>query len=910
MKKRILYALLALVMIMTVVSIGGASKAEAADDKVLAEELAGYRRVTLGDFIWTKSGSAVTQITANSDFTINRIDGPAFYGSQYVEDAATYSLDHTYLDFDFKKSSLINQHNFNLFTKERANRGKDCIRINWNAENTINFTYMNSSGSGEGASQLANINLTNYGVSSPTEYFNIKIRADFAANASDSSKRDATLQYWINNRYVGQMNLVSVDLRNGFDAYCNNVAEHPALRQPTVTLDNAVEAGFDTWTFRDANLGDQTVSGDVNWTKPEDGTESLDRSLFRGKINFKSSGWNDIPIMYFGGSPLSADSTSCGFRFRGNADNLAFDFISTNGSTQVFAKNFFGSTAGTAITNNPDMEIAISVNVLESSGGSATVAIGVFFDGKLYNNEYLIQSGIPESALKRHVRFKAQGSSTVDISSSSTSALSEWTFADINIADQTLADSQHLNLNVVPADAGSLDGTLFQAKIYFPTSGFGNFMIGGSKDGSRYSGLLVRANGSDNLQLDYINSAGTTVNLLGSNKPKYFYQSKVSNTTLRGNDDLVFGLSVEVLTEADANGMVKARFGAYFDGVLYENMFFTATVPENLLTKNVKWSYPAGSPKIASYPEQSSEIPIGGEDSTENVEMYMNASISDTITAMFHAQFKEGVAEQYDSIVLRTTLENGKATDIDPAISDGVYSFAVTNIYSQQMEDTISAELIGVKGDGSESVLSTIGGISIAGYCDLLAQTFPGNAKLLAFMANMLNFGSECQKYISYKTDALPVTGRTWVAENTTSAAPVSPVDPAEFSVRDMNCSERIKSAGLNIAEKILIFFKISAEDTTGLTLHVSGDGITGVDVNVSELEGENGLYRIDLERLKPTMYDSVITAQLKKDGNLIHTVKYSVNTYCANKAGDTALTGLVTSIYNYGTAAGAYNGQ
>ncbi len=901
--------MLALVMIMTLVSIGGAEKTEAADDKVLAEEFAGYRRVTLGDFIWTKSGSAVTQITANSDFTINRIDGPAFYGSQYVEDATTYSLDHTYLDFDFKKSSLINQHNFNLFTKERANRGKDCIRINWNAENTINFTYMNSSGSGEGASQLANINLTNYGVSSPTEYFNIKIRADFAANASDSSKRDATLQYWINNRYVGQMNLVSVDLRNGFDAYCNNVAEHPALRQPTVTLDNAVESGFDTWTFRDANLGDQTVSGDVNWTKPEDGTESLDRSLFRGKINFKSSGWNDIPIMYFGGSPLSADSTSCGFRFRGNADNLAFDFISTNGSTQVFAKNFYGSTAGTAITNNPDMEIAISVNVLESSGGSATVAIGVFFDGKLYNNEYLIQSGIPESALARHIRFKTQGSSTVDITSYPAASLTEWTTGDIGVSDQTLADNQHLNLNLVPADAGSLDGTLFQARINFPASGFGNFMIGGSKDGSGYSGLLIRANGSDNLQLDYINSAGTTVNLLGTNKPKYFYQSKVSNTTLRGNDDLVFGLSVEVLTVADANGMVKARFGAYFDGELYENMFFTAAVPENILTKYIKWSYPSGSPVIASYPEQSSEIPVGGEDTTENAEMYMNASIGDTITAMFHAELKDGVAEQYDSIILRATLAGSRMVDISPEVKDGVYSFALTNIYSQQMTDSISASLIGVK-DGLETALSNIDGISIAGYCDLLAQAFPSDAKLLGFMANMLSFGAECQKYVSYKTDALPVTGRAWVADNTTSAAPVSPVDNAELSVRDMNYSARIRSAGLNIAEKIKVFFKIYAEDTTGLTLHVSGAGMSDFEANISDLQGESNLYRADLERLNPTAYDSVITAELRKDGTVIHTVKYSVNTYCANKAADSALADLVTSIYNYGVSAYAYNNQ
>lgn len=910
MKKRIISVLLSLVMALTVVSVWDTETVQATEEKNIGEELVGYRRVTLDQFKWSKDGKAVSQITTSSDFTINRIDNAAFYLSQTKEDATTYSLNHTYLDFDFKEASVNNSHNFFLFTHERANRGTSCIRINWYASNTITFTYINSSGSADGSSQLANINLANYGVSSG-EYFNIKVRSDFSENASDSSKRDAVIQYWINNKYAGVMNLSATDMRNGFDAYSGNNTYLPALRKPTVTLDNAVEGSFDSWTFRDVNLGDVTVTGntDFNYVKPASGTASLNGSLFQGRINFGSSTWNNIPVLMIGGSPLAADNVNCGFRFRGSTNALALDFFDTSGN-QISGsdKTQTSATAGTSLTNNDNLIVSMSFNVLDVSGGLAKVAVGLFFDGKLYNNEYYIINNIPEAALTRHVKVHGfpETVNSLSLASYPAAELTEWTFSDVSVADQTLTAEVSLNGRTTPNDALSSDKTLFQGLVNFPnaSNAVGEFFVSSSKSAvTSYAGLFFRDNWSnDTLILRYRKSSGGDPVTIGTFTPG------VAGTTLRGNRNLLLGLSVEIIGEPDGNGNVATRLGVYFDGKLYNDRFIAVSLPQDILFRDLKWSSPQqADTHIASYPQP--ETPEGGEVSTETAKLYMNAEITDIITIKFRAELTEEEAALYDDVKLRVGLGGTRTLDIEPITeSDGSLSFYFTDIYSQYMTDKITASLFAVEDEEEIVLVSNNTGISFEEYCDLLNTNFSYDSKLVRFMAEMLNFGAECQKIKGYKTDSLAGEDLAWVT-GTASASPVSPVADEELSViSDASDSAKIKSASLNIANTIQIVFNIMAEDTEDLTISVSGDGINTVtNLAVSELSYAKGVYTLKLNRITPSYYNSVVTAQLRRGGNLIHTINYSVNTYCVRKVSTPSMTDIVSAIYNYGVAASAY---
>ena len=297
----------------------------------------------------------------------------------------------------------------------------------------------------------------------------------------------------------------------------------------------------------------------------------------------------------------------------------------------------------------------------------------------------------------------------------------------------------------------------------------------------------------------------------------------------------------------------------------------------------------------------------GKESSTDAATLYMNAEISDMITAVFRAELKGTAAGQYDDIVLRASVGGSVLEDIAPEETGGTLVFRIPDIYSQHMTDVIKADLIGIKGSTQTVLAGITDGISIAGYCDLVAQNYSYDSELMAFAANMLRFGEACQRYTSYRTDDLACAGRSWVAENAVSAAPVSTaglineLDPAYPG------SDRIYAAGLSIADRISIYFNVYSLNTDGLTLSVSGAGTDISDKAVSELTKNGSSYRVDLKKISPTEYDSAVTASLAKNGTVIQTVSYSVNAYCADNAKDSALTDLVSAIYDFGLAASAF---
>ncbi len=146
-------------------------------------------------------------------------------------------------------------------------------------------------------------------------------------------------------------------------------------------------------------------------------------------------------------------------------------------------------------------------------------------------------------------------------------AYEKWTFKDLGIADGE-------KVSMTGSMVGPLDGSMFIGKINFPTTAFGNFYIG---TGDWY-GIEIESSGSDSLKLQVINGASNLATL----------NPTTAGATLRGNDDLTLGISVDYFDVDTANGTAKLKIGVWVNGELYNgNYFRTGDIQTTYLARRI-----------------------------------------------------------------------------------------------------------------------------------------------------------------------------------------------------------------------------------------------------------------------------------------------------------------------------------
>ncbi|MBQ7246824.1 MAG: InlB B-repeat-containing protein, partial [Lachnospiraceae bacterium] len=284
----------------------------------------------------------------------------------------------------------------------------------------------------------------------------------------------------------------------------------------------------------------------------------------------------------------------------------------------------------------------------------------------------------------------------------------------------------------------------------------------------------------------------------------------------------------------------------------------------------------------------------------------MGIEVGNTITARFSTDLTEEQEEAaYESYYFRAQI-GGRTLDIeaDPD-ENGSLVFELTEINAQCMNDTISGTFYGVKEGQADAELGSVPtGISISEYCNRVYDLYSTYTKLTTFMANMLNFGSECQKYVGYHADSLAIDSCDWAEALVGTEDPVLPDLGGAMSVYEAGYtsgSARIKNAGLNVAEKIAVFFNVYAPDGVDDLRIV----VNGYEKPFEAVGGNT--YRVQLLRISPSSYDNVYVAELYSGDTLLQTVRYSVNTYVARQYSNNVSAGIMKAIYNYGLAAEEY---
>lgn len=359
--------------------------------KVLEDEFEGYEKISISDF---QNGSGATTaipatpagmaIDNSNKITFRTYNQPSTTVNNVAtsqEAANVYSLDKKYFDFDINQNGSTSDTSA-IFLYERAHWYDDLV-IYWNDANNLKIDYRKTNDQGTPViDSTMTYDLRAFGRATNTEFFNLKIRSDFSANASDNTKRDAVIQIWINNRFADELVLEATDMRNGL-AIRRQGATNWLLRE---SKDMAAE--LDGYRRVDMfDYGNKTVGADgVTSFAVSDHADSY--------ITDFDKTYLDVDVNYNGnvtwGSHMLQYQASAKYKY---AIYLGFDSSSTfclnnykNASSQLGTKYTFDASEY-GIAPNEYFNIKVRTDITNTSATVDTVLVQLWLNNN-YAGEY------------------------------------------------------------------------------------------------------------------------------------------------------------------------------------------------------------------------------------------------------------------------------------------------------------------------------------------------------------------------------------------------------------------------------------------------------------------------------------------------------------------------------------------
>lgn len=142
---------------------------------------AGYERITMEDYNATMDGTRTAALAHGSQLTYQ----------------GTGDLNKTYLDVDVNYNGNVHYSNFMLrfFASDRY---KDSYNLSWETADQLIITRYDNA---QGFTILDRVkNLSYYGITGTSEWFNVKLKFEITPDASDAAKQTVKLQLWLNNK--------------------------------------------------------------------------------------------------------------------------------------------------------------------------------------------------------------------------------------------------------------------------------------------------------------------------------------------------------------------------------------------------------------------------------------------------------------------------------------------------------------------------------------------------------------------------------------------------------------------------------------------------------------------------------------------------------------------------------------
>ena len=247
------------------------------ENKNIATELAGYRKITLADYGFDVApATKVTTLTNASGY------------------ATALDFHKTYLDIDVNLNANASTGPTTQYIQYQGNaKYNNCICISSDGAKIKVWQYVDASKTDQ--YPIASFTAAKYGVTSFNEYFNLKIRTDIEANASDKTKEIMSMQIWINNQlaYEGAIEQVAHQ-RTGFFSVGENI-----LAKSSLDIDEALN-GYKRVTAGDFDgVGASKAEGvETTYTNLSKGGKYAGSSLHRTYLDMDVSTSSDFFMHY------------------------------------------------------------------------------------------------------------------------------------------------------------------------------------------------------------------------------------------------------------------------------------------------------------------------------------------------------------------------------------------------------------------------------------------------------------------------------------------------------------------------------------------------------------------------------------------------------------------------------------
>ncbi len=254
-----------------------------------------------------------------------------------------------------------------------------------------------------------------------------------------------------------------------------------------------------------------------------------------------------------------------------------------------------------------------------------------------------------------------------------------------------------------------------------------------------------------------------------------------------------------------------------------------------------------------------------------------------------------------------TFTMNGRATDVAPAkaanYGDDIYRFDFNGIAPQMIGADITSELK----IGAKTVETHTG--SIVGYCNEAYEPTADTA-LNRVLVDVISYGKAARAYIIEKNSldesAIPAISQISGAIESNyaiSAKPLTVITPAKSDEPFIN------SAAVHFDSTNSLLFVIKTP--AGWEGNISDYTLYTDSTVCGELAEPNALgeYYCYSSPIAASNFNKEYTVSLKdKNGNVVHSVKYSVSTYASRKASsEGTMADLAKATYYYADAADSY---
>ena len=255
------------------------------------------------------------------------------------------------------------------------------------------------------------------------------------------------------------------------------------------------------------------------------------------------------------------------------------------------------------------------------------------------------------------------------------------------------------------------------------------------------------------------------------------------------------------------------------------------------------------------------------------------------------------------------TLNGVETVVSDYTVSGGDYIFTFSNIAPNQMNDTITAVLY-ASFDGVEHS-SAPRNYSVAEYCYTQLNKYSADAyaELRTLLVDLLNYGAVSQQFTGHNTEnlvnaALTETQKGWAtqADRTYNNIRTTKYETIE------NPTVAWKGGSLVLKDAVVMRFRFETANMEDLSFKITSGGKTWW---IDEISTEDGMTYIYFNGLNAgQMSDEVFITAYQNGAVVSNTVRYSVESYAAEKITDTEipyLADIVDAMMKYGDSAYAY---